>query len=251
VQQRPKDAEKDAQLTLRDIERIIVGFIVDRHNQALDARMGDQTRNQRWESGLIGDPPLISERELDICLMKTIRRTVHRGGNVQFENVMYQGEYLAGYAGKTVSIRYDPRDITTIWIYHQEENKEVFLTRAHAHDLETEQLSVDEAKASAKRVRSAGKSITNQAILYDVIDRSIDREAMSKPSRKQRREDEQAYKKSVTVTKTVEEIQTENLKLAAAELPVSEQTSDPVVSPSPIDDMEVWDYEKMRDDYGW
>jgi putative transposase len=29
IQQRPKDAEKDAQLTLRDIERIIVGFIID------------------------------------------------------------------------------------------------------------------------------------------------------------------------------------------------------------------------------
>jgi hypothetical protein len=29
-----KDTEKDAQLTLRDIERIIVGFIVDKHNQA-------------------------------------------------------------------------------------------------------------------------------------------------------------------------------------------------------------------------
>jgi putative transposase len=251
VQQRPKDAEKDAQLTLRDIERIIVGFIVDKHNQALDARMGDQTRNQRWEAGLIGDPPLISERELDICLMKTIRRTVQRGGNVQFENVMYQGEYLAGYAGKTVSIRYDPRDITTIWIYHQEQNKEVFLTRAHAHDLETEQLSVDEAKASAKRVRSAGKSITNQAILYDVIDRSVDREATSKPSRKQRREDEQSYKKPAAVTKTVEEVQTENLKLEATELPLSKQASDPVVSSSTIDDMEVWDYEKMRDDYGW
>jgi putative transposase len=127
----------------------------------------------------------------------------------------------------------------------------VFLTRAHAHDLETEQLSVDEAKASAKRVRSAGKSITNQAILYDVIDRSIEKETISKPSRKQRREDEQAYKKPTTVTKTVEEIQTENLKLDAAELPVSEQASDLVVSSAPIDDMEVWDYEKMRDDYGW
>jgi putative transposase len=251
VQQRPKEAEQDAQLTLRDIERIIVGFIVDKHNQALDARMGDQTRNQRWEAGLIGDPPLIAERELDICLMKTVRRTVHRGGIVTFENVTYKGEYLAGYAGKTVSIRYDPREITTIWIYHQEQNKEVFLTRAHAHDLETEQLSVDEAKASAKRVRAAGKSITNQTILYDVIDRSVERETTSKPSRKQRREDEQAYKKSVAVTKTVEEIQTDKLKIDAADLPVSEQASDLVVSSSSIDDMEVWDYEQMRDDYGW
>jgi putative transposase len=213
--------------------------------------MGDQTRNQRWEAGLIGDPPLISERELDICLMKTVRRTVQRGGIITFENVTYKGEYLAGYAGKTVSIRYDPRDITTIWIYHQERDREVFLTRAHAHDLETEQLSVDEAKASAKRVRTAGKSITNQTILYDVIDRSIDRENTSKPSRQQRREDEQAYKKSAAVTKPVEEIQIENTKIAAAELTVNEQTSDPVVSSSSIDDMEVWDYEQMRDDYGW
>ena len=232
VQQRPKDAEKDAQLTLRDIERIIVGFIVDKHNQALDARMGDRTRNQRWESGLIGDPPLISERELDICLMKTIRRTVQRDGNVQFENVMYQGEYLAGYAGKAVSIRYDPRDITTIWIYHQEQNKEVFLTRAHAHDLETEQLSVDEAKASAKRVRAAGKSITNQAILYDVIDRSVEKET-SKHSRKQRREDEQSYQKSSIVTNNVEATQPKNSDVEQTDRSLEEpqvlKEEDPVI----------------------
>ena len=100
-------------------------------------------------------------------------------------------------------------------------------------------------------MRSAGKSITNQAILYDVIDRSIEKETTSKPNRKQRREDEQVYKKPATVTKTVEEIQTDNLKPDTAELPLTEQTSESVVSSAPIDDMEVWDYEKMRDDYGW
>ena len=31
----------------------------------------------------------------------------------------------------------------------------------------------------------------------------------------------------------------------------NEQTSEPVVSSTPIDDMEVWDYENMRDDCGW
>jgi putative transposase len=59
----------------------------------------------------------ISERELDICLMKQARRTVQRGGYLQFENLMYRGENLAGYAGENVIIRFDPRDITTVLIY--------------------------------------------------------------------------------------------------------------------------------------
>ncbi len=88
VQERPKEAEKEASLTLRELEQLIVRFIVDKYNQSIDARMGNQTRFQRWEAGLNKQPELISERELDICLMKAARRTVQRGGHLQFENVM-------------------------------------------------------------------------------------------------------------------------------------------------------------------
>jgi hypothetical protein len=89
------------------------------NNQRLDARMGDQTRFQRWESGLIVMPKLLSERELDICLMKQARRQIQRGGYLQFENLMYRGDNLAGYGGESVVVRFDPRDITTILIYLQ------------------------------------------------------------------------------------------------------------------------------------
>ncbi|MCL1471207.1 Mu transposase C-terminal domain-containing protein [Argonema antarcticum] len=33
--------------------------------------------------------------------MKQSRRTIQRGGYLQFENLMYRGEYLAGYAGES------------------------------------------------------------------------------------------------------------------------------------------------------
>ncbi|HAX78810.1 MAG TPA: transposase, partial [Cyanobacteria bacterium UBA11372] len=69
VQERPEEAEKEACLTLRELEQLLVRYIVDKHNQSIDARMGDQTRFQRWEAGLIAVPSLIGERELDICLM--------------------------------------------------------------------------------------------------------------------------------------------------------------------------------------
>ena len=84
---------------MRDLERQIVRYIVDNYNQRLDARMGDRTRFQRWESGLIVTPDTLSVRDLDICLMKKAKRNIERGGYINFANLKYRGEYLAIYAG--------------------------------------------------------------------------------------------------------------------------------------------------------
>ncbi|MEO1148329.1 MAG: Mu transposase C-terminal domain-containing protein [Cyanobacteria bacterium J06638_22] len=100
--------------------------------------------------------------------MRRESRTVYRGGYLQFQNVTYRGEHLAGYAGEKVVIRYNPRDITTLWVYQYENGKDTFLTRAHAQDLETEILSVAEAKAISRRRRRQCRLITNQAVLEEV-----------------------------------------------------------------------------------
>jgi putative transposase len=116
---------------------------------------------------------LLSERELDICLMRRDRRTVYRSGYIQFANLTYLGEHLAAYAGESVIIRYNPRDITTIFIYicQLQESKEVFLTRAHAQGWETETLSYAEAQALSQRRREAGKAISNRSMLQEVQER--------------------------------------------------------------------------------
>jgi putative transposase len=77
VQERPEDAEKDARLILRELEQLLVRYIVDRYNQSIDARIKDQTRFERWEQRLPTVLVPIPERDLDICLMKQSRRTVH------------------------------------------------------------------------------------------------------------------------------------------------------------------------------
>ncbi|MDJ0531418.1 MAG: Mu transposase C-terminal domain-containing protein [Xenococcaceae cyanobacterium MO_207.B15] len=234
VQERPKDTEKDARLTLRDLEKLIVRFIVDKYNQSTIAGKDEQTRYQRWEAGLIKEPRIISERELDICLMKTARRTVQRAGHLQFENIVYRGEYLAAYAGDIVSVRYDPQDITTIWVYRQERDKEVFLTRAHALGLETEELSLDEAKANAKRLRKANMDINNESILQEIVKR--DAVVEQKKTRKQRQKEEQSYKKNSPQKVIHEEIESQE-----TEQDISED----------IADVEVWDFEELQDEYGW
>jgi len=168
---RPKQAEKNASLTLIQLEKQIVRYVVERYNQGIDARTGEQTRLGRWESARLAQLPLLGERELDICLMRQERRRVYRSGYVQFANLSYQGEHLAGYAGEEVVLRYNPRDITTLLVYQQQGSKDIFLTRAHAVGLETESLSLAEAQAMSRRIRVAGKLVTNQSVLTEVQDR--------------------------------------------------------------------------------
>jgi putative transposase len=164
--------EAEACLTLQDLERLLVRYIVDRYNQLPDSRIGKESRIGRWEAGRIVQPPLMGERELDILLMRQDRRVVYQGGYIRFSNLVYRGEYLAGYAGQSVVLRYDPRDISSLLVYRQEGSKDVFLTRAHAHHLDTERLPLAEAKAIKRRLRDASKAVTNQSVLKEIGDRS-------------------------------------------------------------------------------
>jgi putative transposase len=234
VQERPEAAEKDAELTLRKLEQILVRYIVDNYNQRLDARMGDQTRFQRWEAGLIASPDVILERELDICLMKQARRSIQRGGYLQFENLMYRGENLAGYAGESVVLRFDPRDITTVLVYRQEGSKEVFLARAYAQDLQTEQLSLDEAKASSRKIREAGRTLSNRSILIEVRDRAT-------------------FQTQKKTKKELQKLEQAEVQRAKQPLPVEpEEIEVASIQSEPESGMpEVFDYEQLREDYGW
>lgn len=239
VKERPEEAEKSACLTLRELEQRLIRYVVDNYNQRLDTRMRDQTRFQRWEAGLIVNPEVFTERKLDICLMKQTRRTVYREGYLRFENLIYRGENLAGYAGEMVVLRYDPRDITTVHVYRTEGEKEVFLTNAHAQDLETESISLDEAKSTSRRLRKAGKTISNPSILEEVRDRDIF-VAEKQKNRKARQKAEQNRLPSRATTQSVE--------LEAME---PEVIVEPPMDDESSDVPEVLDYEQLRDDFGW
>lgn len=147
--------QAEACLTLEQLEGLLIRYIVDNYNQQIDARDRQQSRIERWRAGQMaqGIPP--SERDLDLLLMRQHRRRVYQGGYLRFANLVYRGEYLAGYAGAEVILRYDPRDITTVLVYQSQGQSDVFLARAHAQNLETERLSLAEAKAISRRLREA------------------------------------------------------------------------------------------------
>ncbi|MEH2184512.1 Mu transposase C-terminal domain-containing protein [Nostoc sp.] len=177
VKDRPEGAEEKACISLPELEKLIVGYIVDSYNQKPDARSQanpltpKQSRIERWEKGLQMPPTLLNDRELDICLMKAAERVVYDNGYLNFSGLRYRGENLGAYTGEKVILRFDPRDITMVLVYGRKNNKEIFLARAYAVGLEAERLSVEEVKYARKKAENTGKGINNVSILEEAIRR--------------------------------------------------------------------------------
>jgi putative transposase len=248
VTQRSPKAESEACLTLEALERLLVRYIVDHYNQAVDARMRDQSRLGRWEAGRIAQLALLGERKLDICLMRRERRTVYRSGYLQFANLVYQGEHLAAYAGETVIIRYNPRDITTIYIYQLQDSKERFLTRVHAQGWETETLSYKEAQVLSERRRAASKAVDRQLMLSEVRDREEKIKTLQQHQKKRQKAEAQqlpiAFVSSETLPESADAAVIE--KDPTAVEPMIEPDVESEKSKKPVPFVRIYDYEELK-----
>ena len=217
----------EACLTLEQLEGLLVRYIVDNYNQQPDARVGQESRIGRWQSGRMAQASPMDERELDLLLMRQDRRRVYQGGCIRFANLIYQGEYLGGYVGEEVVLRYDPRDITRLYVYRAQGAKDVFLTRAYALNLEAERLSLADAKAISRRLREGRQSITNQSVLAEVRDRQ------------QFVDDVLAGK--ITPADSQAQALEESDRQEASEAPVKRR---------PLSDIRVYEYDQLRHEYG-
>ncbi len=109
------------------------------------------------------------------------------------------------------------------------------MAKADAQGLETEQLSLEEAKDASKKIREKGKAISNRTILEEVRDRDIF--VTQTKSKKERQKEEQAQLYSVMEQSPLIEPVEEEVEAVSATLEV--------------DRVEVLDYDELRDDYGW
>jgi putative transposase len=172
IAKRPEDAEKYACITYEELERILVRYFVDHYNQHLYPRVKIQTRLQRWQSGLIGEPRQRDERELDICLMKTTPRKVQEYGSVLFECLIYRADWLQAYESQSITLRYNPSNIVTLMVYtvEQDEQPSKYLGTVTARDIDAERLSLKEWQQSKRKIRAEGKAVDQSSILSERMD---------------------------------------------------------------------------------
>ena len=170
-----KDRAGQARLSLAELDAALGAFIVTDYNNRVHSETG-QPPQARWEAG--GFLPRLPEslEQLDLLLLTVAKpRKVHPDG-IRFQGLRYLDPVLAAYVGESVIIRYDPRDLAEIRVFHHGR----FLTRAICPDLAATTVSLKEITAArSARRRELNRQIGERA---SVVDRLIAVHAPPPPS---------------------------------------------------------------------
>jgi putative transposase len=113
---------------------------------------------QRWAAG--GWLPRIPEslEQLDLLLLAVATpRIVHRDG-IRFAGVRYLDLTLAAYVGEPVTVRYDPRDMAEIRVFH----RDAFLCRAVSPELADQTISFRDLQAARTARRRQLRAVLDQ-----------------------------------------------------------------------------------------
>jgi putative transposase len=152
-------------LTLAELEARLTTCILDDYHQRVhgDTRVSPR---ERWAAG--GFLPRLPEtlEQLDLLLLTVPRaRRVQRDG-IRFQGFRYLDLTLAGYVGESVTIRYDPRDLAEIRVFHQER----FVCRAICQELANQTISLKEiVQARTARRRQLRAGLVTRARVADLL----------------------------------------------------------------------------------
>lgn len=126
-------------LTLAAFAPRLQAFLLDDYHQRIHGET-HQAPQARWEAGAFIPRMPESLAQLDLLLLTLPKpRRVQRDG-IHFQGFRYLDLTLAAYIGETVIIRYDPRDMAEIRVYHQGN----FLCRAVAQEMDGQTISLKE-----------------------------------------------------------------------------------------------------------
>ncbi len=152
-------------LTLAELEARLTASLLDDYHQRVHGETGIPPR-ERWATG--GFLPRLPDslEQLDLLLLTVSKaRRVQRDG-IRFQGFRYLDLTLAGYVGETVTIRYDPRDLAEIRIFHQER----FVCRAVCQELADQTISLkDLIQARTARRRQLRTGLATRASVADLL----------------------------------------------------------------------------------
>ncbi len=138
----------EPQADLTELQLVIEKFIIENYNVRVHKTTG-LPPNIKWSvNGFIPQSPN-SIDELDLLLLAIEKpRKVQRDG-IQFQGLRYISPTLAGFVGEAVVIKYDPRDLAQIRVYHQEQ----FLCKAVCQDIAELVVSLKEIQKARSKVK--------------------------------------------------------------------------------------------------
>jgi putative transposase len=146
-------------LSLAELDRAIGAFVTGTYHARVHSETGE-TPLDAWRGG--GFLPRLPDslEDLDLLLvMHTKPRSVQRDG-IHFEGLRYSSPTLAGYVREAVTIRYDPRDLSEIRVFHRNR----FLCRAVSEEHAGEAVTLKDIEAARRAHRRALRAGINERI---------------------------------------------------------------------------------------
>lgn len=132
-----------AKLTLAELENQFHQFIMEDYHLREHSAIALAPQRRWEESNFLPQMPASLE-QLDLLLLTVVQtRQVHPDG-IHFQGLRYLDTILAAYVGEAVTIRYDPRDMAEIRVYHEEK----FVCRAVCQELAAHTISLKEIVAA-------------------------------------------------------------------------------------------------------
>ena len=154
-----------AVLTVSAFEAKLQHFILDQYHQRPHSETGEPPQ-ARWEGG--GFLPRLPEslEQLDLLLLTVAKSRKVRPDGIHFQGLRYLDLTLAAYVGESVIIRYDPRDMAEIRIFH--DNR--FLCRAICAELAGETISLrDIIRARNRRRRDLRQTLQERSRMVEAL----------------------------------------------------------------------------------
>ncbi len=151
-------------LTLSDLDGRFREFLGDYH-----ARPHGETKvppQARWQQG--GFVPRVAEslEQLDLLLLTVAKTRKVQADGVRFQGMRYIDPVLAAYVGETVVLRYDPRDIAEVRLFHQGK----FLCRAICPELAGQIIALrDIQQARNQRRRELRQTLHDRRKTVDAL----------------------------------------------------------------------------------
>ena len=146
-------------LSLTQLDQAIGVFIAGTYHLRIHSETGEAPLDA-WRSGgfLPRSPDSLEELDLLLVMLAKPRR-VRRDG-IHFQGLRYVAPTLAAYVGEAVTIRYDPRDLSEIRVFH----RDAFLCRAVSEEHAGEVLTLKDIEAARRAHRRSLRATINERV---------------------------------------------------------------------------------------
>ena len=145
-------------LSLADLDSALEAFVAT-YNDRTHSELGTSPRSAWIADGWLPRMPESLE-DLDRLLLTVAKTRVVRRDGIRFQGLRYVSPTLAGYVGRSVVIRYDPRDITEIRVFDHDE----FVCKAVNQEHHDQKVSLKEIQAARNARRRALRAGINERI---------------------------------------------------------------------------------------